>query len=184
MRMCLRWILQLRRVPGMRDRRGSELLPECLQLGAACLILLSGRGFDKVAERYGGAGSVEAVQRPENTERNGTDSCRYSEGRDPLSGLLDPLDGELARHAIRGEETSAKPSQLKTCQQCLPVTAQRRPDGQRGQRSESKNGRRESETGRLSYHSPNLGTDLAPGYIPTHGRSGPEPPKIDTLGRR
>lgn len=101
-----------------------------------------------------------------------------------MPGLLDSLDGELAREGIRRQETGAQPSKLKAGKHRFAVTTQWGARRQRGERAKAENRRRESETRRLTYHPPNLGMELRSGYIPIHGRAGPEPPKSDTLGRR
>jgi len=90
-----------------------------------------------------------------------------------LSGVLDSLHQLLAGDFVRRQHSAAKASDLQARQKRLAVSAERCSSGERSQRAEAKNGGRESETRELTEHTPNLGRDLAPGYIPQYGRAGP-----------
>ena len=97
--------------------------------------------------------------------------------------MLGALEGDLARHVIRREKSGAQTRELKARDERLAISAQRCASSQRGERAESKNRGGESEAWQLTDHSPNLGMGTPLGYIQPYGRTGLEPPKIDTLGR-
>jgi len=94
-----------------------------------------------------------------------------------LFGVLGPFYHQVPGYLVRWEDPGAKASQLKAGNQCLAVSTQRCPAGQRGERAEPKDGRGESVPRRLADHSPNLGTGSAPGYIPIMALPVLNPPK-------
>jgi hypothetical protein len=124
-----------------------------------------------------------AGEAAKNPECGGSNPTWHGHRREPLPGVLSTLGDELGRQPIRGKKSGAQTTELKTRDQGFTIAAQRRATCKCRERAEAKNGRSESETWKLSDHPPNLGTDCTRGYIPTYGRTGPEPAKIDTLGR-
>jgi hypothetical protein len=118
------------------------------------------------------------------SESRRPDSAGDGKRGEPLFRVLGALEGELAREGIWRKNSGAKTSQLKAGQKGFAVSTERGATGQRREGAEPKNGGGKSETRQLADHSSNLGTDSPLGYIPLYGRTGPEPPKIDPLGRR
>ena len=101
-----------------------------------------------------------------------------------MLGVLGPLQRQIPGQLVGRKDSRAQSPELDTGYQRLTVSTQRCPTRQRGQRAEPECGCGESEARQLADHSPNLGRDLARGYIPTYGCAGAQPPKIDPVGRR
>ena len=84
---------------------------------------------------------------------------------------------QLAGQSRKAGAFRRRAGPLEARDERLTVAAQRCTPRKRGQRTETKNRRRESVSGGAIDHSPNLGTDSPPGYIPIMAVPVLNPPK-------